>query len=42
VDATPHALRSIRMAETRRTELVLRGDGDLVPIARAIHRRAFA
>ena len=36
-----HALRSIRMAATRRTALVLRGDGDLVPIARAIHRRAF-
>jgi hypothetical protein len=36
-----HALRSIRMAATRRTALVLHGDGDLVPIARAIHRRAF-
>jgi pSer/pThr/pTyr-binding forkhead associated (FHA) protein len=35
------ALRSIRMAATRRTALLLCGDGDLVPIARAIHRRAF-
>jgi hypothetical protein len=35
-----HALRSIRMAATRRVALVLRGDGDLVPLARAIHRRA--
>ena len=34
-----HALRSIRMAVTRRAALVLLGDGDLVPIARAIHRR---
>jgi hypothetical protein len=34
-----HALRSIRMAVTRRAALVLRGDGDLVPIACAIHRR---
>jgi Inner membrane component of T3SS, cytoplasmic domain len=34
------ALRSIRMAATRRVALVLCGDGDLVPIARAIHRRA--
>jgi len=34
-----HALRSVRMAGTRRAPLVLRGDGDLVPIARAIHRR---
>ena len=36
-----HALRSIRMAATHRTALVLCGDGDLVPIARAIHRWAF-
>jgi hypothetical protein len=35
-----HALRSIRMAATRRVALVLRGDGDLVPMARSIHRRA--
>lgn len=32
------ALRAVRMAATRRTTLVLCGDGDLVPIARAIHR----
>ncbi len=32
------ALRSVRMAATRRTALMLCGDGDLVPIARAIHR----
>jgi hypothetical protein len=34
-----HALRAIRLAMTRRTALVLRGDGDLVPIAQALHRR---
>jgi len=34
-----HALRSICMAATRRAPLMLRGDGDLVLIARAIHRR---
>src|SRR4029079_7660687 len=33
------ALRAVRMSATRRTALVLCGDGDLVPIARAIHRR---
>ncbi|HEX8111215.1 MAG TPA: FHA domain-containing protein [Kofleriaceae bacterium] len=32
------ALRTVRMAATRRTALMLCGDGDLVPIARAIHR----
>jgi hypothetical protein len=32
------ALRAVRMAATRRTALVLCGDGDLVPIAWAIHR----
>ena len=36
-----HALRSIRMAATRRAALVLCGPDDLVPIASAIHRRAF-
>jgi FHA domain len=35
-----HALRSIRMAVTRRAALVLLGDSDLVLIARAIHRRS--
>jgi hypothetical protein len=34
-----HALRAIRLAMTRRTALVLRGEGDLVPIAQALHRR---
>ncbi len=33
------ALRLIRMAATRRIPLVLRSDGDLVPIAQSIHRR---
>ncbi|HEX3481947.1 MAG TPA: FHA domain-containing protein [Kofleriaceae bacterium] len=32
------ALRAVRMAATRRTMLVLCGDGDLVPIAWALHR----
>ncbi len=32
------ALRTVRTAATRRTALMLCGDGDLVPIARAIHR----
>jgi FHA domain len=41
IPVVDHALRSIRMAATRRTTLVLCGDGDLVPIARAIHRRVF-
>ena len=41
IEVVDHALRSIRIAATRRTALMLRGDGDLVPIARAIHRRAF-
>ena len=34
------ALRSIRMAATRRIALVLCGDGDLVPTARSVHRHA--
>jgi len=41
IEVIDRALRAIRMAATRRTGLMLRGDGDLVPIARAIHRRAF-
>jgi hypothetical protein len=40
IEVVDHAMRSIRMAATRRAALVLRGDGDLVPIAGAIHRRA--
>lgn len=34
------ALRAIRMAAARRSEIILRGRGDMVPIARAIHRLA--
>jgi hypothetical protein len=33
-----HALRSIRLAATHRLALMLCGDGDMVPIARSIHR----
>jgi Inner membrane component of T3SS, cytoplasmic domain len=32
------AVRSVRMAATQRAALVLCGDGDLVPIARGLHR----
>jgi len=39
-ESVDHALRSVRMAVTGRAPLVLCGPGDLVPIARAIHRRA--
>jgi FHA domain len=39
-EVVDHALRSIRMAATRRVPLVLCGDGDLVPTARSIHRHA--
>lgn len=35
------ALRSVRELAAHRGPLVLRGDGDLVPAARALHRRAF-
>lgn len=34
------ALRSIRMSMTHRAPLVLRGDGEMVPIAHALHDRA--
>src|SRR6185436_16669946 len=40
IEVVDHALRSIRLAATRRTALVLCGDGDLVPMARSIHRHA--
>jgi hypothetical protein len=40
-EVVDHALRSVRLAATRRAELVLCGDGDLVPIAHSIHRHAF-
>lgn len=33
------AMRAVRMAQARRTPLVLRGEGDLVPIAQDLHRR---
>jgi hypothetical protein len=37
--AVDHALRAIRIAAAHRSTLVLRGDGDLVPLAHALHRR---
>jgi len=40
IEVVDHALRSIRLAATRRVPLVLAGDGDLVPTARSIHRHA--
>ncbi|HEX7840528.1 MAG TPA: FHA domain-containing protein [Kofleriaceae bacterium] len=39
-EVVDHALRSIRMAATRRVALVLCGEGDLVPTAGSIHRHA--
>lgn len=38
-EAVDLALRAIRMAQARRAPLVLRGEGDLVPIAQDLHRR---
>jgi hypothetical protein len=38
--AVDHALRSIELAADHRAALVLLGETDLVPIARALHRRA--
>jgi pSer/pThr/pTyr-binding forkhead associated (FHA) protein len=40
VSSVDYALRSVRLAAARRLALVLSGDGDLVPIAHAIHRRS--
>jgi len=37
--AVDHAVRSIELAATHRAALVLVGDGDLVPVAHALHRR---
>jgi hypothetical protein len=37
--AVDHALRAIRRAAARRSTLVLRGEGDQVPLAYALHRR---
>lgn len=39
--AVDHALRAIRVARARRSALVLVGDGDLVLLAAALHRRSF-
>ena len=36
--AVDHALRAIRLAVACRSPLILRGEGDLVPIAYALHR----
>jgi hypothetical protein len=38
-DVIEHAMHSIELAVERRAALVLLGDTDLVPIARALHRR---
>lgn len=35
-----HALRSVRMAAIHHAALILCGDGDLVPIARSLHRHS--
>jgi len=35
-----HALRSVRLAATRAVALILCGEGDLVPVARSIHRHS--
>lgn len=40
LEAVDLALRSIRLAVTRRAALVLCGDGDLVPTAQSIHRHS--
>jgi hypothetical protein len=36
--AVDHALRAIRLAAMQRSALLLRGEGDMVPIAHALHR----
>jgi len=38
IEAVDLAVRSVRLAATRRAALALCGDGDLVPIARGLHR----
>lgn len=38
--AIDHSLRTVRMATAHRAPLVLRGEGDLVPVARSLHHRA--
>src|SRR5262249_40120331 len=39
LQAVDLALRALRLAAAHRSALVIRGDGDLVPIAHALHRR---
>jgi hypothetical protein len=39
--AIDHALRSIALAREHRAQLVLCGQGDLMPLAHGLHRRAF-
>jgi len=39
-EVVDRAFRAVRLAATRRTALVLSGDGDLVPLAHTLHRRA--
>jgi hypothetical protein len=39
-DTVDLALRSVRMAATQRAALVLCGEGDLIPIARGLHRNS--
>lgn len=39
-EVVDHALRGVRMAATRRSALVMCGEGDLVPLARSIHRHS--
>jgi hypothetical protein len=39
--AIEHALRSVELAKEHRAQLVLCGQGDLVPLAHGLHRRAF-
>jgi hypothetical protein len=38
-ESVDHALRAIRLAASGRSVLMLRGSGDLVPVAHTIHRR---
>jgi hypothetical protein len=40
IEVVDHALRAVRLAATRRVALMLCGEGDLVPMARSIHRHA--
>lgn len=39
MSAVDHALRTIRLAVAHRFPLILRGEGDQVPLAHALHRR---